>query len=32
LGVWIGLACIAGGILATNWQLQDRSQDKPDGP
>lgn len=31
LGVWLGLACIAGGILATNWQLHDHSQDKPDG-
>jgi len=25
LGVWIGLACIAAGILATNWRLQDRT-------
>ncbi len=25
LGVWVGLACIAGGILATNWRLQDKS-------
>ena len=23
LGVWVGLACIAVGILATNWRLQD---------
>lgn len=30
LGVWIGLACIAGGILATNWQLQDRKADGTD--
>ncbi|MDA0784739.1 MAG: DMT family transporter [Proteobacteria bacterium] len=27
LGVWVGLACIAGGILATNWRLQDRTDD-----
>lgn len=26
-GVWVGLACIAGGILATNWRLQDKSND-----
>ena len=25
-GVWVGLACIAGGILLTNWQLQDQPQ------
>lgn len=30
LGVWIGLACIAGGILATTWQLQDRKADGTD--
>ncbi|MBO6783905.1 MAG: DMT family transporter [Alphaproteobacteria bacterium] len=24
LGVWLGLACIVGGILLTNWQLRDR--------
>jgi len=31
LGVWVGLACIAGGVLATNWHLQDRKQEKLDG-
>jgi drug/metabolite transporter (DMT)-like permease len=25
-GVWVGLACIARGILLTNWQLQDQPQ------
>ena len=30
-GVWVGLVFIVGGILATNWRLQDRTQDEADG-
>ena len=30
-GVWVGLVCIVGGILATNWRLQDRTGDGADG-
>ncbi|MEP4378171.1 MAG: DMT family transporter [Alphaproteobacteria bacterium] len=30
-GVWVGLICIVGGILATNWRLQDRDGDGVDG-
>jgi drug/metabolite transporter (DMT)-like permease len=29
-GVWVGLVFIVGGILATNWRLQDRTQDAAD--
>ncbi|MBT4907689.1 MAG: DMT family transporter [Rhodospirillaceae bacterium] len=30
-GVWVGLVCIVGGILATNWRLQDRTEDEVNG-